>query len=89
MKILRSWISDFIDIDELSNERLVELLTTRVAEVEETNDSLSSLENVFAVEIKTVKKHPESKKLNILSINSGSKDIEIVCADSSLSLIHI
>ncbi len=83
MKILRSWISDFIDIDELSNERLVELLTTRVAEVEETNDKLSSLENIFAAEIKTVKKHPESKKLNILSINNGSKDIEIVCADSS------
>ena len=83
MKILRSWISDFVDIEELSNERLLELLSTRVAEVEEHNENLSSLDNVFAVEIKEVSKHPESKKLHLLVVSDGKTDINIVCADSS------
>ena len=86
MKILRSWISDFVDISDLSNERLEELLTTRVAEVEGVRSDLTSLSNVIVAKIEQVSAHPNSENLFLLKLNLGSELIEVVCGDKTCKI---
>jgi phenylalanyl-tRNA synthetase beta chain len=81
MKILRSWLSDYIDISDISDARLEELLTTRVAEVESVNSDLFCLDKILIAKVEQVSAHPNSEKLSLLRLNIGGQNVEVVCGD--------
>ena len=49
MKISRQWLEDFVDLSDFSDEKLEELITTRVAEVEGVELSGEELQALLAL----------------------------------------
>lgn len=79
MLISLNWIKDFVDLPELPPSELSSLFTLATAEVEGVIVKGEALKQVLCVEIKSFKPHPEADKLNLVTVDLGSSQKEIVC----------
>ncbi len=76
MKILLSWLKDYVDID-ISTEKLVEKLFSSGFEVEETKYLGAGLDKVVVGEIKSLEK-VEGTHLQICHMNCGAHGEDII-----------
>ncbi|MCX6810882.1 MAG: phenylalanine--tRNA ligase subunit beta [Candidatus Berkelbacteria bacterium] len=83
MKVLKSWLKDYINC-EISDEKLVDILTSAGLEVEEIASGIDPL--VIVAEIKEIKKHPDADKLRIAMVNTGANDLQIVCGAANIEV---
>lgn len=81
MKILKSWLKDFIDFD-LSDQELEDKLTFSGTLVEDVFTGIDR--NVIVVKILDIKKHPNADKLRIVKISDGKTEQEIVCGANNI-----
>lgn len=79
MLISMNWISDFVDLKGQNIEDLIHRFTLSTAEVEEVMHMGENIRGVVAGRILTVENHPKSKKLHLLTVDIGSKVLDIVC----------
>jgi phenylalanyl-tRNA synthetase beta chain len=80
MLISLNWIKDFVDIPEMSPKELGSLFTLATAEVEDVIVKGDSLKPILCVEIKSLKPHPDSDKLNLVTFDFGKGELkEVVC----------
>lgn len=83
MKISYAWLNELIDIQDISPEKISELLTSCGLEVEslEKYESIKgALEGVIIAEVISCEKHPNADKLKVCSVNAGyEKPLQIVC----------
>jgi len=78
MIITRSWLNEFIDLSDVSDEKLYETFNSIGLEV----DSIKKIEidkHVVVGKILSVEKHPDADKLNVCQIDVGSDTRQIVC----------
>lgn len=77
MKVLKSWLKDYVDIkvsdEELSN-KLVTLSGFDLESVKKTFD-----DRIIVGEIKEVRPHPNADRLRLATVFNGKEDLEIVC----------
>jgi len=78
MKFTLSWLKDHLDTDATLTE-VVERLTMLGLEVEGIEDRAKGLEDFVVGEVRDAKKHPDADKLQILTVNNGSEDLQVVC----------
>ncbi|MBP5534555.1 MAG: phenylalanine--tRNA ligase subunit beta [Alphaproteobacteria bacterium] len=78
MKFSLSWLKDYLDTNA-SVEEISNTLTKIGLEVEEVIDNASALQGFIVGEIKSVEKHPNADKLNLLSVWTGKEALQIVC----------
>ncbi|HIP19092.1 MAG TPA: phenylalanine--tRNA ligase subunit beta, partial [Sulfurovum sp.] len=79
----RSWLNEFIDLSEVSNDRLYETFNAIGLEV----DSLNQIEiapKVVVGKILSVEKHPDADKLNVCQIDVGRQTLQIVCGAANV-----
>ncbi len=80
MLISLNWIKDFVEIPEMSPKELGSLFTLATAEVEDIIVKGESLKPILVVEIKSLKPHPDSDKLNLVTFDYGKGALrEVVC----------
>ena len=79
MKVSLNWISDYIDIDDLSVDEIVDKLTTSGLEVEEVIDEAKNFENIVVGFVKEVKKHPNADKLSLCVVTDGKEEFQVIC----------
>ena len=81
MFISMNWIRDFVDLDGLDLNKLIAQFSLSTAEVEnEIFYKGSDLKGVVVAQIKSVENHPESKKLHLLKVDIGEKElVDVVC----------
>ncbi|MBO5409366.1 MAG: phenylalanine--tRNA ligase subunit beta [Clostridia bacterium] len=81
MILSMNWISDFVDLSGLDKLDLIAKFSLSTAEVEnEIYQKGSDLSGIVVAEIKSVEDHPESKKLHLLKVDIGEKElIDVVC----------
>lgn len=79
MYISLNWIKDFVDLDGLDIEDITNKFTLSCAEIEGVTERGKDISGVISARIESVGNHPESKKLHILKVNTGSEVIQIVC----------
>ena len=81
MLISMNWISDFVDLNGIDLNALIQKFSLSTAEVEnEIFYKGSDLNGVVVAEIKSVEEHPKSKKLHLLKVDIGEKDlVDVVC----------
>ena len=78
MIVTRSWLNNFIDLSEISDEKLYETLNSIGLEV----DSIKKYnipQKVVVGKILSCEKHPDADKLNVCQIDIGSGVRQIVC----------
>jgi len=83
MIVTRSWLNEFIDLSNVSNEKLYETFNSIGLEV----DSLTQIEipqKVVIGKIIACEKHPDADKLNVCQIDVGSGTRQIVCGAANV-----
>ena len=80
MLISLNWIKDFVDIPDMPPKELGSLFTLATAEVEDVIVRGEALKPILCVEIKSLKPHPDSDKLNLVTFDYGKGQLkEVVC----------
>ena len=80
MYISLNWIKDFVDLDGVDVINLIKnRFTLAVAEIEGIEEKGKDLKGVITAKIISVSNHPNSQKLHVLKVDTGSKIVDIVC----------
>jgi len=78
MIVTRSWLNEFIDLSDVSNETLYETFNSIGLEVDSINQ-IEIAQKVVVGKILSCEKHPDADKLNVCQIDVGSGTRQIVC----------
>ncbi|MEK7539939.1 MAG: phenylalanine--tRNA ligase subunit beta [Patescibacteria group bacterium] len=79
MKVIQSWLADYILRFNISPEKLSALLTARAVEVDEVLDLKDKLQSIVVGKILTMEKHPNAARLRVAKVSLGAKRLSIVC----------
>lgn len=79
MKISINWIKDFVDLDGITNEEIINRFTLSTAEIEDVYEMGKETSGVVVAKILEVAPHPNSTKLHILKVDKGDEIVQIVC----------
>ena len=79
MFLSMNWIGDFVDLKGLDKKALIRNFTLSTAEVEDIIEKGSDTYGVIVAKIVSVENHPNSKKLHLLKVDTGSDIVDIVC----------
>ena len=86
MKILYSWLKDFIDID-LTPEDLVKKLTDLGIEVASVETTGADFEGVYVAQIVKIEDHPDSDHLHLVTLDlGGGKTQRVVCGAPNVAV---
>ncbi|NOZ90038.1 MAG: phenylalanine--tRNA ligase subunit beta [Epsilonproteobacteria bacterium] len=83
MIVTRTWLNNFIDISEVSNEKLYETFNDIGLEVDSIK-TYSIPSKVVVGKIVSCQKHPDADKLSLCQIDVGSETLQIVCGASNV-----
>ncbi len=84
MIISLNWLKEYIDLDDISVEEIVDKLTISGSEVDEVIDRQSEFKNIVVGKVEEVKKHPDADKLSICKVFDGENILNIVCGASNV-----
>ena len=79
MKILKSWLNDWIDIENISNSDISEALESLGFEIENKKELKPNYENIVVGKVLEVYEHPNADKVRITKTDVGNNIYEIVC----------
>ncbi len=80
MLISINWIKDFVELPEIQPDDLGNDITMAIAEVEDVLQSGAHLQKIQVAQIKSLRKHPEADKLNLVTFDLGNgQTSEVVC----------
>ena len=79
MKISLNWLKQYVNIENIPLNDLLNNLTLSGLEVEDVNDESSKLENIVVGFVKEKKKHPNADKLSLCVVSTGDEDFQVVC----------
>jgi len=83
MRVTRSWLEEFIDLGDISNERLYEVFNAIGLEVD-TLEQITIPKGVVIGKVLSCEKHPDADKLNVCQINIGEETRQIVCGAANI-----
>lgn len=79
MYISLNWIKDFVDLDGINIDEVVNKFTLSCAEVEGVIYKGRDISGIITARIESVENHPNSKKLHLLKVNTGKELVDVVC----------
>ena len=79
MFISMNWISDFVDLSGVNIKELINRFTLSTAEVEDVYEYGKDTKDVVVARIVSLEEHPNSKKLHLLKVDTGSGIVDVVC----------
>ena len=79
MLLSMNWIKDFVDLSGLDVDELIHRFTLSTAEVEDIIHKGEDIKDVVVAKIVSVENHPDSKKLHLLKVDTGSGVVDCVC----------
>lgn len=85
MKVSYKWLSNYVDLKDISAQHLADTLTNAGIEVESL-DSLASGTNLVVGEVLTCEDHPESDHLHVTTVNIKDKILNIVCGAPNVAV---
>ena len=79
MYISMNWIKDFVNLDGIETEELIKRFNLTTAEIEGYETKGQDTKGIIFARIDSVQKHPNSDHLHILSVNTGTENLQVVC----------
>ena len=83
MIITRSWLNEWIDLNDISTDDLAKTLNTLGLEVERVQSYTTPKKIIFG-KVLECEKHPDADKLNVCKVDIGSSIRQIVCGASNV-----
>ncbi|MDF2378999.1 MAG: phenylalanine--tRNA ligase subunit beta [Candidatus Gracilibacteria bacterium] len=85
MKISLNWLKDFIEFDKnLSAREIAWRITEATSEIDEVIDFEKKFEKFVVGKITNLEKHPDADKLQVVQVDIGSEEVQVVCGGSNL-----
>lgn len=85
MKILYSWLKDFIDINLTPAELEKKFLSLGI-EVAEVKKTGADFEGVFAAKIELIEQHPNADKLHLVTLDTAWGKQRVVCGAKNIAV---
>lgn len=85
MKIIYSWLKDFIDLQQ-SPEKTAEILTSLGIEVEELEFTGARFTGVRVAHILKIDRHPNADRLSLVELETGSGKKTVVCGAKNIAV---
>ena len=79
MFVSMNWIKEYVDFGNQDIVSLIKRFTLSTAEVEDIYFKGKEVSGVIVAQIKSVEAHPNSKKLHLLKVDTGSRICNVVC----------
>ena len=79
MKILKSWLNDWINLEDISNDKISEALESLGFEIEIYKELTPDYKNIVVGKVVEIYTHPNADKVRVTKVDVGSNIYEIVC----------
>tara|TARA_B100000497_G_scaffold18676_1_gene22137 strand:+ start:358 stop:2718 length:2361 start_codon:yes stop_codon:yes gene_type:complete len=79
MKVLKSWLNDWVDIDKINGDELSLALETKTFEIESRIDIKPNYKNIVVGKVLEIYPHPNADKVRVTKVDTGNNVFEIVC----------
>ncbi len=79
MKILKSWLNDWVDIDKINGDELSLALESLGFEIESRIDIKPNYKNIVVGKVLEIYPHPNADKVRVTKVDTGNNVFEIVC----------
>ncbi len=79
MYISMNWIKDYVNLDGIEPEELMRKFNLTTAEIEKYEYKGKDTAGIIFARIEKVENHPNSDHLHVLSVNTGTENLQIVC----------
>jgi phenylalanyl-tRNA synthetase beta chain len=79
MKLLKSWLCDWLDLDNISGDDLSDALESLGFEIENRTDIKANYKNIVVGKVLEIYPHPNADKVRITKVDTGNNIFEIVC----------
>ena len=89
MRIPLSWINEFVNIEDLSVDEIVNKLTLSGLEVEGIEKFGAKFTNIITAKIIDIKQHPNADKLHLVDVNLGNCTKTVVCGAQNIQVGQI
>jgi len=85
MLVSLEWLSEYIDISDLSPEQIAHELTMSGLEVEEVEKIGADFTNIVVAEILEINPHPDAEKLQLARVFNGKEEKTVVCGAKNIA----
>jgi phenylalanyl-tRNA synthetase beta chain len=84
MIVTRKWLEEFINLEGIKTEEIIETLN-RIGNEVEGYKKIEIPENVVIGEVLECEKHPNADKLNVCKVDVGDEVLQIVCGAKNVA----
>ena len=83
MILTRRWLEEFINLDGISTEEIINTLN-KIGQEVEGYKKYEIPQNVVIGRVISCEKHPNADKLNVCRVDVGDEELQIVCGASNV-----
>ena len=84
MQVSLNWLNEFVDLSNIETEQIAHELTMSGLEVEAVEDVKPMFSNIKTVKIEKIDNHPNSDRLHLVTVNTGSELKTVVCGAQNI-----
>lgn len=84
MRISLEWLNEFVDLNDITPERIAHELTMSGLEVEEIEKTGPKFTNIITAKIKKIDQHPNADKLHLVTVDLGNTEKTVVCGAQNI-----
>lgn len=85
MQVSLNWLNEFVDLSNVEASQIAHELTMSGLEVEAVEDIKPSFTNIKTVKIEKIDAHPNSDRLHLVTVNTGSGLKTVVCGAQNIA----
>lgn len=85
MQVSLNWLNEFVDLSNVEVSQIAHELTMSGLEVEAVEDVKPSFTNIKTVKIEKIDAHPNSDRLHLVTVNTGSSLKTVVCGAQNIA----
>lgn len=84
MQVSLNWLNDLVDLSGIEPEQIAHELTMSGLEVEELEEVKPKFTNIITAKIEKIDAHPNSDRLHLVTVNTGSAIKTVVCGAQNI-----
>ena len=84
MQVSVNWLNEFVDLSNIEDSQIAHELTMSGLEVESMEEVKPQFTNIKTVKIEKIDAHPNSDRLHLVTVNTGSGNKTVVCGAQNI-----
>ena len=84
MQVSLKWLNELVELSEIEAEQIAHELTMSGLEVEEIEEVKPQFTNIITAKIEKIDAHPNSDRLHLVTVNTGSAVKTVVCGAQNI-----